>query len=277
MATRMPWKEIQELAGRYDWVEEGKVERVNHNSISCSGDSKSMMIKREDNGKLVFYCHRCDSVGSVGGSPFRKMQKAGESRRHCDSITSTPIQRKLTIPRGCNQTVGEWHPIARAWLRRGGITDEEVVDYGLTWNERSNAVVIPSYHAGELVGYQIRGFDAKKPKYITHTTDKQSMVFSSKLLLGTKVAIVEDALSAIRVGRVMPCYALQGVNVSDAILTALKGYKEFYIWLDNDNAKVKMRQAEIATRLSLFGNVHILKTNQDPKEFDDDGIVDILS
>ena len=279
-SSKMNYQEIKEIADRYDYLSPAQSVRENHNTDSCVGDSKSLQITLgEDDGILRAYCHRCGAFGSyrVTHYPqFTKARKNGYGKHAKATAKSTVHIGSTQLPSGCIGDTFEWAPHARAWIGRAGITAEECVDYGLMYNPRNNTVVIPSSYDGDMVGYQIRSFNPDYPKYTTKTHNKKKMVFRSKLLSGTDVVIVEDALSAIKVGRIVPAVALQGVNLSTEILRILKSYKRFFIWLDNDNGIVKMRQQELATRLSLFGEVVVVKTDKDPKEYSDEDIRRVL-
>jgi hypothetical protein len=49
------------------------------------------------------------------------------------------------------------------------------------------------------------------------------------------------------------------------------------IWLDNDNATVKIHQAKIKQRLDLFGECVIIKSPKNPKAYTDEEIKTWLS
>jgi len=280
MTSRLSLKEMEELAGRYSWLSPGESVRHNHNTEYCSGSSRSMLLKYgESNGIINASCYRCGRSGFYVVTPFPRIEKAkgkGTQSNGNKCFTNTGV----VLPRGCVTDLSEWSPRARVWVGRAGITREELKEYGLMYNPHNSKVVIPSFYGGNLVGYQERGLEEGDIKYITTTCDAAHMIFRSKNTVvngGSKAVVVEDALSAIKVGRHYPTYALQGVNVTDGLIAALRGYKQYYIWLDNDNKNVKLRQLDIANRLSVFGDTSILKTEKDPKEHSDSEILEKIN
>jgi DNA primase len=131
------------------------------------------------------------------------------------------------------------------------------------------------HRGGVLVGYQVRCLDDTKggPKYITVTQPtrwKEHYFISDASARGGTVVIVEDMFSAIKVGRHLPAIALLGTELKDML--ALTMFDKYLIWLDNDKATVKVKQAKIKRRLDLLGECAIIKTPLDPKDYTDEEI-----
>ena len=98
---------------------------------------------------------------------------------------------------------------------------------------------------------------------------------------GESVLIVEDTLSAIRGGQLrsslqLSSFALLGTTMTNKMFRELSRYSVFYIWLDNDNSIVKQKQLELFNRLSLFGEVKMIKSDIEVKELDIKQIEHIL-
>ena len=280
MSKRFPVSELRELAKQYDWLQPGQTERANHNSDYCSGDSKSLKIsKGRDNGNIDISCYRCGSFGRWSTVAFPKTATATKRYENThgqprgDSISYERPGEQITIPRNCNTKVREWGIEARRWIRLAGISDDEVEEYGICWQQYTNTVIIPISHGSELIGFQRRGFDTTYPKYITKISDKSKAYFKSKLFQGEEIVIVEDALSAIKVGRHLPAIAMLGSFIPDNAVSEIKDRKKFYIWMDNDNGKIKLKQSRLKDKLSLFGDVVVIKTDKDPKLFTDSEIL----
>lgn len=82
-----------------------------------------------------------------------------------------------------------------------------------------------------------------------------------------EVCIVEDSLSAIKVGRVVDGYPLFGSSVSKDKLTRItQGYDKVFVWLDSD----KLNNArQIAEQCLMLGKrASVIHTDLDPKYLD---------
>ena len=122
------------------------------------------------------------------------------------------------------------------WLRKYNITDEDIVKYRLGSTNRGADVVLPVYnYHDELQCFQMRAFGEQTgPKYIT-VGDR--VLFYSELNYFTPkiLVLVEDILSAIRVGHTWPAAALLGTNLSRKnLLTLVRNYDKIIVWLDSD-------------------------------------------
>ena len=125
----------------------------------------------------------------------------------------------------------------------------------------------------------------KNPKYLSVRAKGQKNYFY--LNKGRRsITIVEDIVSAIKVGRYTDSIAVLGSYVSDNILDILRTvtvangeitrtnhYDRVNIWLDDDKY---FEGLKFAQRLRTFGlNVVTIKTKLDPKEQSDDTIKDL--
>lgn len=88
-----------------------------------------------------------------------------------------------------------------------------------------------------------------------------------------RIAIVEDSLSSIRVGRHMKCAPLFGSSVSNNKLARLcKDADEVFVWLDSDKYKNALN---ISSRVKSLGKKStVVHTELDPKYVDN--IVEVL-
>lgn len=257
--------EMKELYEKYSWLAPGESERENHETPDCSGSSKSLKVTMgENDGILRANCYRCGASGFFRYTSYPKINAA--KKRNVDSDAKpVGIGTRIALPR---QAVGDYSHFgiaARVWLGRAGITEEEVREYNILWNPVTKLLLIPIYSEGKLVGYQSRSFEDNVSRYKTYTDNVNKMLFRSKKIEGDTVVIVEDALSAIKVGRVLPSISLMGFKPSDGFMSAVKDYDKFFIWLDNDNKYVKLGQSELSTRLGIYGHTHVIHTDKDPK------------
>lgn len=108
---------------------------------------------------------------------------------------------------------------------------------------------------------------------------------SSDVVYPYDLVVVEDALSAIRVGKFVPAVALLGTTVRDKEHTVLSHARvsegrtnpRVAVWLDGDKAGRKGRE-NVARKLSLVGaEVSRINTDKDPKRYTDREIRRLLS
>ena len=90
-----------------------------------------------------------------------------------------------------------------------------------------------------------------------------------------QILLVEDILSAIKVGRKSDCVALLYAYIPDKLVMNLaEQYEEIVFWLDPDKWN---RMLGRVNRWRSFGvNVRCIRSNQDPKYYNDDEIIEKL-
>ena len=88
----------------------------------------------------------------------------------------------------------------------------------------------------------------------------------------------EDIISGIRLGRHVSSAALLGTSISDLALNVIvREFDNFIIFMDDDNADVRMKQLVLKNRLEMFAPVRVIHTNgRDAKEHSDDELEEIL-
>jgi hypothetical protein len=170
------------------------------------------------------------------------------------------------------------------WLRKYGILDKEVSFYGIGYSNQYSRLVLPVYNLAGLVAWQGRALgkiDKKYPKYMTMTNGAQSRLwFDSRhgikqhreYLETNKIVLVEDIISAIKLGRQFRTIALLGSYVREELIDWMLAVNKanvnmtFYIWLDPDKM---VESYKIAGRLRSLGlRVITITTSQDPKDED---------
>lgn len=276
---KLPFKEVLKLKEQYDYLEAGKSVRVNHDSLDCTGDSNSMKIERTEDGNLSIYCFRCGRSGFYNAGFIKTGKALGEANAVCtDSVDGEC--KTLNVPRGEGE-VSRWPKEARAWIRRSGVTQEEVTKYGIVYSDELNRAVIPWLDSnGKPAHYQTRRIDDDdgSPKYLSYWRDRIPVTMGISMT-GKDMVLVEDSLSAIRIARQHPVTALLGVYLwPQHIDTFVKmGYNNFMVWLDDDNPKVKIAQLKLKLTLNKIGKCLIYHgKGVDPKELSDEEIADVL-
>lgn len=169
---------------------------------------------------------------------------------------------------------------ALVWLKKYGITAKEVSNHSLLWWDERKWLIFPYYSTPDhLAGWQARNFDPKFPdqKWMTYGQIKERMhlIAADASNLGEVVVLVEDIVSAIKVGRHITCMPLFGAHIAlPGILRLARTFSGVGLWLDSD----KEFEARLyASRASQYlETTCVIKTELDPKEYNDEQIRDQL-
>lgn len=164
------------------------------------------------------------------------------------------------------------------WLWKYGISDAEITGFNIGWSPKLHRVILPVYSdTGTLVYWQGRAVGiGQSPKYLNiKGVSNAENIFARGSSVGDRVVLVEDILSAIKVGRVCPSLCILGARVHRDLYPRLRG-KGVYLWYDNDAAG---RKAEAAFK-TTFGSLirpHYIRTDRDPKEYSTRRITEIIN
>ena len=270
------WLSKTEYLEQGQGLSSGQKIRVNHSSSDCQGNSNSLVIERRDDGSISACCFRCGRRGYHSDKSAIKSKSFGGGVERDESSAGS----KYTLPGDGRSDTKEWPIEAVHWLRKYGITDTEILDYGILYSECLRRVVLPVFATdGSLASFQSRRiFEGDPaPKYLTFFND--NCPFVSNNHFGKSLVICEDYLSAIRLGRIMPAMALLGVKLQAHHLEYISqmGYTEFLVFLDDDNMQVKRAQLEIKRTLDKLGTCTIHHSHGiDPKEYSDAELLSIV-
>lgn len=155
---------------------------------------------------------------------------------------------------------------ALLYLKKYGLTDKEIED-NYFWDETGFLV----FNAN--VFQNARNFNNTFPKYISRGTIRGNEVIFHKSK--NYVIIVEDSVSAIKVGRVCSSVAIHNSVIPHELLMRLsKDYDNLGIWLDPDKQKEMLGESKKAA--IYFNNVKVIWTDKDPKDFTTKEITQIL-
>jgi hypothetical protein len=161
-----------------------------------------------------------------------------------------------------------------AWLKQYALTNEEISNNNIGWSQRNSMLIIPYYgEENNVLLWQGRYFPTRSPKVYTsgypddcillHNCDSGEHI--------RRVVVVEDAISAIKVGRVCTATELLGSNLSRKKAIRLsKMFDHLTLWLDED--KLKSMIMFIQWCKIIFKTVDIIHTEYDPKTFNTDQI-----
>ena len=170
---------------------------------------------------------------------------------------------------------------AGMWLAKYDITKDEVLKDGLLWSNNMEGLIFPFYkntpNSGVILeGYQVRTFVKGRPKYIT--IGPRDEIFWYHGLQHAKkhgIILVEDCVSAMKVGRQACTVPLLGANISKRKQIDLYKTSEILIfWLDYDKADEAYKYASHCA--SLGYTTKVIVTKDDPKVYLDTEVKEIL-
>jgi hypothetical protein len=268
-------------------LEIGEQININHEDCDAGEDRKKRLyIKRVENGNIIYYCHHCSESGVVHNSVPKNRKAPPRKSGAYEKRPSNGSSSVCYLPSDAEGDVSQWPAQARVWLRSYGITDGEIAARGIMYSDRRERVILPCWKEGKLVSWQSRRIfpHDKKPKYLSYG-EKESVYYvpgaapAATTTLIKRLCIVEDVLSAIKCGRFIDTIALRKATLSDKELLWIvrAGYKDFIIFLDDDNAQVKKSQIVLKNRLENLGTVRIVHSSgRDPKEHSDKELEELL-
>ena len=108
--------------------------RINHNSGHCSGESKSLLITRNEDGDVTAFCFRCGATGfhSPGYRHYIPGAGGGTNRNPVEDLGTG-----IVLPPDIRGTVHTFPAFARAWLGKAGLTEETLDKYGVMRDRRN--------------------------------------------------------------------------------------------------------------------------------------------
>lgn len=134
---------------------------------------------------------------------------------------------------------------------------------------------MPVLDGDRIVTVSCRNFGVRGPKYLTKGKKDYFKVVRPEVPSDVYV-LVEDYLSAIKVGRITNCIPLLSAHAPRKLILSLIGKASLLrFWLDRDKATEAAKQAAKARQ--WIANCATIVTELDPKEYDDNQIKDILN
>lgn len=249
--------------------------------VSCCAKDKSCVISHSEHG-YSSYCFRC-------GEDSRRFKRHGQ-RSLAELLQHRKELNSYMEARGALQLPDDFTldlpKRSLPWLLTAGVSTLVARYYGFGWSPKLERVVLPVYDAGELVAVQSRAIHPdQKPKYLNKSGGSvRSPVFRSDETLRFEhglsdgVIITEDILSCVRTGRLVPSISTLGTNVSDKLASELQedNVSQVFIWYDGDEAGIRgSRKAKKSLDLLGVPNT-IIKTDKDPKEYNNEEIREIV-
>lgn len=153
---------------------------------------------------------------------------------------------------------------AMKWLLEAGITQNMIYLHNICYVENEvvpipnttrsvqlhKRIILPAINGDEY--YQARSLNPCEPrKYITIGAKKPYWLRELHFGPQTSIVVVEDILSAIRVGEYTSSVALLGTSLDDETALLLAAFKEVKVWMDSDAPGIAASN-KIVKKLKLY-------------------------
>lgn len=249
-----------------DWLKVAKAlpagQRIR---TQCCSQDRSCLISHNERGYSRF-CFRCKATEFVPHG-IRRISDIVRHKRELEFKR----QNKIILPEDYTLDVPTH---AMAWYLKCGISPELAKAYGIGYSAYYDRVVLPVINDGKLEALQMRATRAdQKPKYLNPAGPKvEAAVFMSAPPIGVTV-VVEDILSAIKVGRVTHATSILGTTMTDQRAYRIaRDNDAVIVWLDNDKAG-KRGSVRAIKQLKMLGvKVYQVQSDYDPKTYSLDEI-----
>jgi hypothetical protein len=152
------------------------------------------------------------------------------------------------------------------WLRDYALTDKEIYDNYILWNDAGHSLCYPVIVNKVIVRTNERyfGYDPHHPKYITRGKRRDIPIIRNPTN-GIGIVFVEDWVSAIKVARLASAVPMFGSGMAlGALKSTATGFKKAGMWSDPDKAAESLRIASRASSVDLPFTAII--SEADPKE-----------
>lgn len=163
---------------------------------------------------------------------------------------------------------------AMEWIKKYGITDNEIQHYGILWNANKDSLVFPirDDHGIVYTNERYFGDNQNHPKYLTYGNKALNTVYLVNKNTPNSLVLVEDFISAIKVARFANCHPLFGSTVpANTLKWVCAWFKTIRIWLDMDKASQSLLEASKASQ--WVSNTRSIITPLDPKEYDNNSLI----
>ena len=214
------------------------------------GCGSSDAMAEYNDGQYCFSCHKYNGTSFTRAPLSKKTHNA--MSLHDVYRLSTSISRHLD---------------AELYLRQAHVTLYLIEKYRIRYSPELSRVLIPIFNQGLLVGLEARSISGA-PKYLSY--GERTAFFTGDNFDYNVLFVVEDILSAIRIGEFAPCVALRGTNLTSSLIFAIDSCapKHIVFWLDNDVAG-KAAVSKYLPKLEWIASCSFIRTTKDPKRYND--------
>ena len=238
---------------------------------SGCGNSASQLVSHSQNG----YSRHCFRCGEHEFKPHGQRRLSDLIRHQLeykminDKVVALPDDYTLDVPQH-----------AMMWYVKVGISPDLARDHGIGYSPSLDRVVLPVYNraTGTLDAVQMRSVDKnRKPKYLNPQGANVSRALFEVGESKGAVVVVEDILSAIKVGRVVPTASILGTSLTDErALRLARDNSIVILWLDADGAGYSGTRKAVKKLKMLGVRVYRVDSPLDPKAYNMGEIEDKL-
>lgn len=241
------------------------MEEERSNCPDC-GDKRNRLYTRVvDGNKKVYFCHNCNAKGIISDGTWTPSVALKELQRIMSKKDPTTFfEKKIRLPYDFTLEL----PLkASLWLQKYSITLDEIKQFRFGWSPKERRLILPVFQDNQLIYYQGRTFEKitkDNPKYLNiRQSGAKNVYFRRNHSDSNTIVVVEDILSAIKVGRYVNSLALLGSYLPPSIIPILRGHNVVF-WLDDDKYESAFKfMTKVATRGIKSTTI---RTKLDPKE-----------
>lgn len=242
---------------------------------ACTDVRERLYLKEVPAG-IVWFCHDCGCGGIKRNTNLTPAEVLKRVKLSVIPKVSGSYKR-ISLPYDFDSKI----PLeGKRWLYKYGITGDEISKYGFGYSGANDRLILPIFVDDELVYYQARNLGTitkSNPKYLNIRQSGAKNVFFKNYTHPehNSIVIVEDILSAIKVGRVTNSVSLLGSYIPESFHQDVSDFKEYLIWLDRDKIKASIKYC-LKLQSRLGKKIRIIMQDKDPKEYSVDNIKEIL-
>jgi hypothetical protein len=178
----------------------------------------------------------------------------------------------------------EYGRAAVEWLARFHVDVPTAIQRGLVWSARNEQLIFKMgncWQARNFGGFWLEKFGKC---YTSGDVNECLHIYGEVASMGgggggqgesRRLVIVEDPVSALRVGALQDAMPLLGSHLAQARLNAIAGlYTDVVLWLDSDKYKEARAMEQRAKYVGL--SARTIYTDEDPKCYDNQQLQEIL-
>ena len=239
----------------------------------CGGGRK-LLISRDARGWAA-WCFRC---ADSGWAPAPGLS-VRESRQRQARLTAD-VAAVAAHPQPLVADVSAWPERVAVWFYQMGLSRFDLGRLGVGYHPPTERAVVPVLDPflGTPVWWTARAFDGRQPKWLSAAGRCPILPEFGPLAGGGPITLVEDLLSAYKVGLVGRSLCLLGTHMHDKVLARLLEHgAPVNLWLDPDSAG-QLGARRISKRLNALGlSTRVIHSLDDPKMTDIATIKELLS
>jgi len=243
----------------------------------CTDMRLRLYVKQTDKGE-VWHCHNCGASGFIP----RGNLTPTELVKYINSLSVIPTQSgeqlEIKLPYDFSEDMPK---TALQWFYKYGIFKEDIAKFHFGFSSKYNRIILPIFEGETLVYYQSRSLDTPSkinPKYINvRQVNAKNVYFKNFSHSENKdLVVVEDILSAIKVGKVTNTVSLLGSYIPKSFYKLCEDFDTIFLWLDRDKLKSSIMYSK-QLRLLTGKRVAVILREKDPKEYTEEEITLILT